>query len=261
MNHSSNDTKKNDANQKGYTLPSHEDKPAYVQENFNQIAERYDLFNDAITFGMHRVWKKKTIQAAGVKDSGVLLDLCCGTGDMALMAARMSQKENIRIIALDFSPGMLEILKSRLEKSPDGIKKTIEMVQGDAMNLKEISDSSIDGITIGFGLRNVANRDIALKEMLRVLKAGGHLAILEVSKVQIAPIRFFHRIFFEKIVPIIGFIIHGKKHEMYEYLPASAKAYPDQESLKKEIENAGFHSVSYKNFLFGSAALHTAIRP
>jgi demethylmenaquinone methyltransferase/2-methoxy-6-polyprenyl-1,4-benzoquinol methylase len=257
MNQTTRRSKKSNGN--GYTLPSIEDKSSYVRENFNEIASRYDLFNDAITFGFHRIWKRMMVKRASVGENGFHLDLCSGTGDIALMAARMTPP-SARVMALDFSPGMLEVLKTRLGSVPESIKGKIDLKEGDASDLSFLPDSSVDGITIGFGLRNIADRAKALREMHRVLKPGGHVVILDVGQVPIPLVNFFHKMYFEKVVPIIGFLIHGEKHEMYEYLPASAKVYPDQKKLKKEMEDTGFQNVRYKNLFLGSAALHTGER-
>ncbi len=242
-----------------YSLPSLEKKPQYVRQNFNEIALHYDLFNDLITFGLHRLWKRKAIQATGIvgQKGTRVLDLCCGSGDLALGFARLGGPES-RVVALDFSEEMLAILRKRLEGTP--LQDRVEVVEGDATDLSRFPDGSMDAVSIGFGLRNVDNRARTLQEIHRVLKPGASLVILDVGKIRSPFISFFHRLFFEKVVPLIGFVIHKKKHEMYEYLPASARVYPDQESLKRELLDTGFARVNYRNFLFGSASLHNAVK-
>lgn len=247
-------------NQVSYTLPEDDRKAEYVKQNFNEISQNYDLFNDAITFGLHRLWKNTVITETGLRGkSGRLLDLCSGTGDLALMASRALGTDS-EVTALDFSPEMLEVLRLRLQTHPDDYG-VVHVLEGDATDLTVFENDTFDAITIGFGLRNVTDRAKTFSEMLRVLRPGGRAVILDVGKVPYSIPRYFHRIFFEKIVPLIGHIIHGTKHEMYDYLPASSKVYPDQETLKKEMETAGFHSVRYKNFFLGAAAMHSGEKP
>ncbi len=243
-----------------YALPEQAEKADYVRRNFDEIAAHYDTFNDLISIGMHRLWKKATVKSLGVTDrTGVaVLDLCCGSGDLT-MRLRNMLKEPSRIRALDFSANMLDILKGRLEGAP---KRDIQVdvVRGDASDLKGIDDDSMDGVVISFGLRNVENRAACLSEMRRVLKPGARVAVLDVGKIKSPFVRFFHNFFFERVVPLIGYVLQGGRHEMYDYLPASSRVYPGQEELKAELEEAGFRDVSFRNFLFGSAVLHGAVK-
>lgn len=255
-----NRTTESSSKKKKYTLPPNDTRAGYVKENFNDISVHYDTFNDAITLGFHRLWKKQTILATGIQNSKkfFLVDLCSGTGDLAIQAARFAP-EGARILAMDFSPGMLQVLQERL-KTREDLQKQIQVQEGDATDLSFLDDQSVDGITIGFGLRNVNDRSKTLSEALRVLKPGGVFAILDVGQVRIPVIRQIHDFIFESIVPSIGSLLQGKKHEMYQYLPASAKEYPDQETLKRELLDAGFFTVQYRNFFLGSAALHIATK-
>lgn len=243
-----------------YVLPEKQVRAEYVRRNFSEIADTYDLYNDLITFGLHRYWKKKTVLSlnlSGRKNASVL-DLCCGSGDLTLLLAK-NLGEGSEITALDFSPGMLAVLKKRIG-SLQSCNASINVREGDASDLSFQNDSSADGVTIAFGLRNVSDRARTLAEIYRVLKPGARLAVLDTGKVRVPVISFFHGLFFKKIVPLIGHLINGKKHEMYEYLPASAEEYPGQEELKKELMKTGFTEVTYRNFLFGAAVLHTAVR-
>jgi len=245
-----------------YQLPSREEKADYVQRNFDEIAFRYDAFNDLATFGLHRRWKKTAVLSliSGRRDGLKILDLCCGSGDLTLLAARLLPI-NSEIQSLDFSENMLKILQSRLKKREKLLTDRnirSEIRQGDAQNLESIPDGSLDGVIIGFGLRNLTDRKAALREIQRVLIPGCPLVVLDVGRVQSPFLAFFHRIFFEKITPWIGRLLHGGKHEMYSYLPASARDYPDQESLKEELTGLGFRNVAYRNFMFGACAAHRA---
>ncbi len=243
-----------------YTLPEKEVRPDYVKKNFSEIAASYDLYNDLITVGLHRFWKKLTVRSLGLKGrkNTSVLDLCCGSGDLTLLLTR-ELGPGSEITGLDFSPGMLEVMKRRVDNA--GLKDiTVIIKEGDAGNLEFRKDSTADGVTIAFGLRNVADRARTLREIHRVLKPGTRLAILDTGKVTLPVISALHSFFFKKIVPVIGHLISGKKHEMYDYLPASAEEYPGQEQLKKELLETGFTEVHYRNFLFGSAVLHTAVK-
>lgn len=240
-----------------YKLPDQADRAGYVERNFDDIAGRYDRFNDLATFGLHRLWKQKTLAAARAGRVGPirLLDLCSGTGDLALLAARkLPQGSQVR--AIDFSEGMLSVLRARAAAA----SLALDIQKGDATNLTSVADGSVDALMIGFGLRNVPDRSACLSECHRVLAKGGRLAILDVGRVSWPVVRLFHQFYFERVVPWIGYLVEGQKHEMYAYLPASARIYPGQAELAEELRLAGFGEVSFRNFLFGSAALHTASR-
>ena len=241
-----------------YTLPENNVKEKYIRQNFNAIAAKYDLFNDAITFGRHRHWKKQCVRALklGQKKPARVIDLCCGSGDLTLILARYLAK-NSHITAIDFSEAMLAILRQRLANNSFPEKK-IEILEGNIMQMDFSTDNNFDGAVIGFGLRNVLNRKECLTEIRRILKPGAALAILDVGRVSLPLISSLHSLYFERITPLIGSLIHGKKHEMYDYLPASAKNYPAQQELVAELEEVGFRNVTYQNFMLGASALHVA---
>jgi len=240
-----------------YALPSRENRSRYIQENFDAIAPNYNRFNDAITLGMHRRWKNRAIQAAGLTHPFNALDLCCGTGDLTLRLLALAGPGST-VTALDFSDSMLGILQKRV---PADKRRMLHCRAGDATDLSFQAADSLDAITIGFGLRNIQNRGQALKEVWRVLCPGGRLVILEVGKVTLPVIAGLHALFFRKIVPLIGYLLEGKKNEMYDYLPASADIYPSQLEMVLELKAAGFTDVHYKNFMFGATALHVAMKP
>lgn len=237
-------------------MPDIKERAGFVAKNFDEIAKVYDLFNDVITFGFHRLWKTKTAELA-VQSTGpsAILDMCCGSGDIAIRLASLDKKT--RIHALDFSEEMLMILSARMKKS--GLTN-IDPEKGDALHLP-YKKHSFRSVTVGFGLRNIIDRKACYQEVLRVLAPGGSFIILDMGKPSFSLIRSIFHFYFRKIVPLIGFIIQGKKHVMYEYFPESARIYPGQEELKKELEIAGFHHVIYKNFFLGSTALHIARKP
>lgn len=233
-------------------MPQKDSKAEFVRENFNLIAGKYDLFNDLNTFGMHRLWKNKVAGLISEFANGrqiSCMDLCCGTGDISLRISNLREVQELR--AVDFSENMLDIARSRLLKSSNS-----SVEQGDATNLHQFPDASIDALTIGFGLRNVYDINLALKEILRVLKPGGIFINLDVGKVKIPIINKIADFYFFKIVPLMGYIIWGGKNEMFDYLPVSSLHYPDQDNLKRIMEESGFQKVSYKNFVLGNVALH-----
>ena len=238
-------------------LYQEEKKSEYVQTNFNQIAGKYDLFNDMNSFFLHRIWKNsiiKEIRKNGKSENLQCLDLCCGTGDISLRLIEM--KESSKVYSVDFSENMLSIAKKRLERYP---KSTVQF--GDATNLQEFKNDSFDAVTIGFGLRNVNQLEKTLSEVYRILKPGGIFINLDVGKVKNPIIRIFADFYFFKIVPIMGYMIWGGKNEMFDYLPVSSLKYPGQDDLKQIMQNNRFQNVLYKDFVFGNVTMHRGIKP
>ncbi len=231
-----------------------------IRKGFDDLALHYDTFNDIITWGLHRIWKKKLIRLSNLKNKNIrALDLCCGSGDISLKL-KFFLGENSEIFSVDFSKNMLSLFKNKIEhqKQKKG-KARITLIEGDVTNLKIFKKQSIDLITIGFGLRNVQSRPKVLKECRRLLKKNAPLLILDVGKIKIPIIKLFHDFYFEKIVPKIGSLLQGFPHKMYSYLPASAKEYPSPKEISIELKKAGFTNVYYINLFFGSAVLHKAI--
>ncbi len=241
-----------------YQLPAVDQRAEYVRENFDRIARSYDRFNDLATFGLHRLWKRRLLAMAGARAGIQCLDLCAGSGDISLLLSRAVGARGA-VVALDFSAGMLAVLDARVKRASAG-QAPIAIVQGDASDLSAYNDGSFDMVTIGFGLRNVIHRERCLAECRRVLRAGGRLAILDVGKTPGGPIGFFHRLYFQRVVPEIGHWLEGKRTEMYEYLPASAESYLSQAELSKLLVQTGFERVQYRNLLFGAAVIHIAFR-
>jgi len=242
-----------------FPLPPIPLKAHFIQEKFNEIAPVYDRFNDIMTLGLHRRWKRKTALAcipSSQKKGNLIFDLCTGSGDIAFFL-RQFLEEGSKIVAIDFSSGMLERFNSRLMNK--GVK--IQTVETDISNLQFVADQSVDGVTMGFGLRNVANREQCLKEIHRILKPGGIFANLDTGHLESRILRPLYRLYFEKFVPwMIGSVIQKSAREIYRYLPESVKAYPDQKTLQKEMEAIGFTDIQYTHFLFGAAVLHKAIK-
>jgi len=208
---------------------------------FDRIAPVYDAMNRTMTAGLDRRWRRITAQAV-VSSGNSVLDACCGTGDLAIACARVGA----RVTGLDFSEPMLE----RARRKAPGL----EWVRGDLLALP-FADASFDAATVGFGVRNVDDLQRALAELRRVLRAGGRIGILEITRPRglLAP---FYRFWFDGVVPLLGKVLPGGS--AYTYLPASVRRFPGPEDLAELIAAAGFGDVRYRLFAGGIVALHTA---
>ena len=235
-----------------YTLPNAEEKSKYVEEKFDEIAKKYDRFNDVITFGMHRYWKRFVVRQTRMRPEEHCLDLCCGTGDIAREVFR--QHPSCKVTGLDFSKKMLKIAKSKINKNSG-----IQYLLGDAMEIP-FPDTNFDAVTIGYGLRNVPNLNGCLREIFRVLKPGGVLVSLDVGKASSPFIAELINFYFFHIVPFIGNLLLPRQ-EMFQYLPNSSIKYPNQELLKSLMFEAGFQHVEIHDFVFGVSTIHVAGKP
>jgi demethylmenaquinone methyltransferase / 2-methoxy-6-polyprenyl-1,4-benzoquinol methylase len=213
-----------------------------VRAMFDRIAPVYDAMNRVMTAGLDRRWRAATASAV-VRPGDRVLDACCGTGDLALACARGGG----RVTGLDFSERMLERAR---RKSGE-----VEWVQGDALALP-FEDGSFDSATVGFGVRNLADLELGLRELARVLREGGRLGVLEITRPRglLAP---FYRVWFDGIVPLLGKVLPGGA--AYSYLPASVRRFPGPEDLARVMREAGFGDVSYRLFAGGIVALHTGV--
>jgi demethylmenaquinone methyltransferase/2-methoxy-6-polyprenyl-1,4-benzoquinol methylase len=209
---------------------------------FDRIAPVYDAMNRLMTAGLDRRWRREA--AAVVRPGDRVLDICCGTGDLALAAADAGGK----VTGIDFSEPMLERARA---KAPG-----IEWVSGDALALP-FGDGAFDAVTIGFGLRNLADIEQGLAEMRRALKPGGRVAILEITRPRgvLAP---FYRFWFDGVIPLAGKVLPGGA--AYSYLPASVRRFPGPEDLARALEGSGFGAVSYRLLAGGIVALHVGER-
>ena len=219
--------------------------PAEVSAMFDEVAHAYDKTNDLLSFGQSHYWRYRLKRAVRPQSGQKILDIAAGTGtsSMALMVP------GVKIVAADFSKGMLEEGKKRYPE--------LEFVFADAMKLP-FSDNEFDVVTMSFGLRNVSDRKVALKEFLRVLKPSGRLVICEFSHVP-GPLGVLYRFYVKNILPKISKLM-SKNPAAYDYLSESIMAWPKQEELKKDIENAGFSVASWKSLTFGVVALHEGVK-
>jgi len=229
----------------------HPEKAARVRAMFDEIAPRYDLLNHVLSLNIDSLWRAKTVRALEAnlsKPGATALDLCCGTGDLSLALAKSTPG---RVIGVDFSRPMLGFAA---EKASGGVG----FVQGDALNVP-FPDASFDTVSIAFGLRNLTSVDGGVREMYRLLKPGGRLAILEFSRPVLPVFREFFAFYFSHVLPRIGGVVSGS-YGAYTYLPESVKSFPDQRGLKSIMEAVGFKSVKYSNLSGGIAALHIGDR-
>ena len=212
---------------------------------FDSVADSYDKTNDLLSFGQARLWRGKVARAVNAKAGEQILDIAAGTGTSSM--AFLS--EGVRVVAADFSKGMLEVGKKKYPK--------LEFVFADAMKLP-FKDQEFDVVTMSFGLRNVQEHKVALGEFLRVLKPGGRLVICEFSHVP-GPFGVLYRFYLKYFLPKIS-ALFSKSPEAYDYLADSIQAWPKQKDLAQDIANVGFSQVGYKNLSFGIVALHQAVK-
>ncbi|AYW45679.1 demethylmenaquinone methyltransferase [Tetragenococcus koreensis] len=224
---------------------------AKVQAIFDRISTTYDATNSAISLGMHKRWRKKTMAQLPLESSGTALDLCCGTGDWTIDLAQVVGPTG-KVVGLDFSKNMLEIAKKKAEQAD--VAQQTSLIQEDAMALPFVNNS-FDVVTIGFGLRNVPDASRVLSEMQRVVKPGGMVACLETSQPQNKLIYPFWNLYF-KIVPLIAKMKHNDTKD-YVYLQKTTKEFFNAKELEKLFQSVGLTDTTYQTFLFGAAALHT----
>lgn len=235
---------------------SPEEKVRYVRRMFGAIAPRYDLANAFISAGLHRLWKRIAADLTGAPPGGRALDVCCGTGDLALLLARRVGPRG-RVLGVDFSPEMLEIARRRA--AAVGLGEVCRFVPGDAQALPAGS-ATFDVATVGFGIRNVGHPEAALRELCRVLRPGGRLAVLEFSRPRNPVIRRLYDAYSFTLMPWLGRTA-SRHPDAYWYLPTSVRAWPDQDAFDAMLRGAGFEGVRCRNFGTGITAVHLAIRP
>ena len=232
----------------GYEQVAEEEKAQRVADVFSSVANRYDLMNDLMSGGMHRLWKAFTIAQSGVREGSRVLDVAGGTGDLSLAFAKKAGKSG-QVWLTDINNAMLTRGRDRLcDKG-----YIMPVAQCDAEKLP-FPDDYFDLVTVAFGLRNMTHKDKALAEMRRVLKPGGRLLVLEFSQVwkPLAPLYDFYSF---KVIPRLGGMI-VQDEDSYRYLAESIRVHPDQESLKAIMEQVGLEKVEYFNLMFGVVALH-----
>lgn len=240
----------------GYQSVATDEKQKKVAEVFHSVAAKYDLMNDLMSFGVHRLWKKYTIEMSGVRPGYRVLDIAGGTGDLSYDFAR-KVGPNGQVILADINDSMLKVGRDRL--ADRGIAGNLETVQANAEALP-FPDNHFDIITIAFGLRNVTHKELALADMRRVLKPGGRLLVLEFSKPRSELLSKAYDIYSFKALPLMGRAVTGDP-DSYRYLAESIRMHPDQDTLQAMMEDAGLVQVRYHNLTGGVVALHRGVKP
>ncbi|CAI0910706.1 bifunctional demethylmenaquinone methyltransferase/2-methoxy-6-polyprenyl-1,4-benzoquinol methylase UbiE [Serratia proteamaculans] len=239
----------------GFRTVARDEKQAMVADVFHSVAAKYDVMNDLMSFGIHRIWKRFTIDCSGVRRGQRVLDLAGGTGDLAAKFSRMVGEQG-QVVLADINDSMLKMGREKLRDR--GIIGNVNYVQANAEALP-FPDNYFDCITISFGLRNVTDKDKALRSMFRVLKPGGRLLVLEFSKPLLAPLSKAYDAYSFHVLPKIGELV-VKDPESYRYLAESIRMHPDQETLKGMMGAAGFDNVTYFNLTGGIVALHRGFK-
>lgn len=235
----------------GFQQIPREEKVRKVAGVFHSVASKYDVMNDLMSLGIHRVWKRFTIEESGVHSGQRVLDIAGGTGDLAAKFARMVGPTG-EVVLADINESMLHVGRERL--TDRGIVGNVRYVQANAECLP-FPDNYFDCVSIAFGLRNVTDKDAALASMFRVLKPGSPLLVLEFSKPSVPGLSPLYDTYSFKILPALGRLV-ANDADSYRYLAESIRMHPDQEHLKAMMETAGFERCEYFNLTGGIVALH-----
>lgn len=240
----------------GYKTVAAHEKEQMVAGVFHSVAAKYDLMNDLMSFGIHRLWKRFAIDCAGLRPAQKVLDLAGGTGDLTARFSRIVGERG-EVVLADINDSMLKVGRDKLRNL--GLVDNIRYVQANAEALP-FPDNHFDLITIGFGLRNVTDKEKALASMFRVLKPGGRLLVLEFSKPTSELMAKLYDLYSFHILPKMGKLV-ARDSDSYQYLAESIRMHPDQETLKAMMVEAGFERVTYHNMTGGIVALHRGIKP
>ena len=249
------DTDGNEETHFGYKTVNKAEKQARVADVFTSVAKKYDIMNDLMSFGIHRLWKRYAISLSGVRAGQHVLDIAGGTGDLAKVFSREVGR-NGKVVLSDINAAMLEVGRERLINAGCN---NVDFVLANAETLAPFDDNSFDLLTISFGLRNVTDKDAALKSMYRVLKPGGRLLILEFSKPVFEPLSKAYDLYSFTALPIMGKLI-ANDSESYQYLAESIRMHPDQQTLKQMMQQAGFENCDYHNLTAGIVAVHRGFK-
>lgn len=239
----------------GYKQVQKDKKVAMVADVFDSVAKKYDIMNDLMSFGIHRIWKRFTIDASGARTGHRVLDLAGGTGDLAAKFSRIVGDTG-QVVLADINHSMLNVGKEKLTNM--GIIGNIDYVQANAEELPFL-DNHFDLITIAFGLRNVTDKSKALASMFRVLKPGGRLLVLEFSKPTTESLSKLYDVYSFHVLPQMGQLVVNDA-ESYKYLAESIRMHPDQETLEQMMVDVGFEHTSYTNMTGGIVALHRGFK-
>jgi demethylmenaquinone methyltransferase / 2-methoxy-6-polyprenyl-1,4-benzoquinol methylase len=220
---------------------------------FDRVAGRYDVLNSVMTAGLHHRWRERAAALTGLGPGEAALDVCCGTGDLALELAGHVAPGG-RVVGSDFSEPMLDLAREKAaERGADGVR----FEWADALELPYDAER-FDAVTVGFGVRNLADLDRGLREMARVLKPGGRAVILEITQPTRPPLSLFYSLWFDRIVPLLGAL--SSNPEAYSYLPESVRSFPSPRGLAEKMDDAGFSAIRYTVLAGGIIAIHSGVR-
>ncbi len=239
----------------GYKKVKKADKQAKVADVFTSVAKKYDIMNDLMSFGIHRLWKRYAISLSGVRAGQHVLDIAGGTGDLAKAFSKEVGRSG-SVVLSDINAAMLDVGRERLINAGCN---NVDFVLANAETLAPFDDNSFDLLTISFGLRNVTDKDAALRAMHRVLKPGGRMLILEFSKPVFEPLSKAYDLYSFTALPLMGKLVAGDS-ESYQYLAESIRMHPDQNTLKQMMQAAGFVNCDYHNLTGGIVAVHRGFK-
>jgi demethylmenaquinone methyltransferase/2-methoxy-6-polyprenyl-1,4-benzoquinol methylase len=224
-----------------------------VNRMFDRVAGRYDALNSLMTAGLHHRWRERAAARTGLGPGDAALDVCCGTGDFALELAKLVQPGG-HVVGCDFSEPMLDLAREKVaERSAQGVR----FEWADALELP-YDGERFDAVTVGFGVRNLADLDRGLREMARVLKPGGRAVILEITQPTRPPLSLFYSLWFDRLVPLLGAL--SSNPEAYSYLPESVRSFPGPRELAAKMDAAGFKAIHYTVLAGGIIAIHSGTR-
>lgn len=230
-----------------------------VREMFRQVAPRYDLMNHLLSMNIDRYWRWRAVRAVRLIDDSPILDVCTGTGDLALaIAARVGPK--IRVVGSDFCSAMLRIGQRKRSTGPEDLRGRVEFLEADSQQLP-FPDDRFQAVTVAFGLRNVSDTDRGLREMTRVCKPGGQVMVLEFSNPSFPGFRQVYQWYFEHVLPRIGQALARNDKDAYRYLQKSVGQFPDGPRLVARMVGAGLVGVSYRTLTGGVASIYTGFKP
>lgn len=236
----------------GYRRVAAGEKAGLVRGHFDQVAARYDLANTVLSLGLHHRWKRLAVDLLGLKAGERVIDVCGGTGDLAILAAKQAGE----VVVYDFSRSMAEVGRGKVRRL--GLTQRVRFVLGDAEAIS-FKKASFDAALVGFGIRNLTHPEWGLQEMHRVLKPGGRLMVLEFSQPHPAWFRRLYDLYSFSLMPLVGKVLAGS-WQAYRYLPESIRLFATPEELRRTLEDAGFSRVTYRALTKGIAVIHLGVK-